>query len=355
MLKRCSDKKDLTEWNQWREAHPDEKILLEGAELQNVWLKKANLQYIYFKKAKLQHANLRETNLNGANLFKAYLQKAYCYKSNLQFTDLWLANLRGAYLIDSNLKGSRLWQANLQGAKLQKADLQHADFSDAKLQGANFWMAIVDGKTIIWKCSVDCDTDFEGVGLANACIDPGTKQLLDYNIRRDNWKNWYRKHRSLKWPVRWFWQLSDYGLSTWRVIIWFFALAFFFAVIYANLAYFLPPGVVKDLHTVAPQITEQTSWLDCVDYGLEVFFRPIYFSVVTMTTLGFGDMYARKGSWLGHVLLTVQVILGYVLLAALVTRFAILFAAGGPAGTFAKREKEETTKDNNIASKEEKK
>jgi len=32
----------------------------------------------------------------------------------------------------------------------------------------------------------------------------------------------------------------------------------------------------------------------------------------------------------------IQVILGYVLLGALVTRFAVLFTAGGPAGKFAK-------------------
>ncbi len=47
-------------------------------------------------------------------------------------------------------------------------------------------------------------------------------------------------------------------------------------------------------------------------------------------------MYAYAGSLWGHALLTVQVLLGYVLLAALVTRFAILFQAGGPAGEFVK-------------------
>ena len=67
--------------------------------------------------------------------------------------------------------------------------------------------------------------------------------------------------------------------------------------------------------------------------------RSIYFSIVTMTTLGFGDMYANTKSylwgWAGHLLLIVQVILGYVLLGALVTRFAVLFTAGGPAREFA--------------------
>jgi hypothetical protein len=63
----------------------------------------------------------------------------------------------------------------------------------------------------------------------------------------------------------------------------------------------------------------------------------LYFSVVTMTTLGFGDIAANPDSWQGQVLLMVQVILGCVLLAALVTRFAVLFTAGGPAGRFAGR------------------
>ena len=69
----------------------------------------------------------------------------------------------------------------------------------------------------------------------------------------------------------------------------------------------------------------------------------LYFSVVTMTTLGFGDMYANAESISGHILLTIQVILGYVLLGALVTRFAVLFTAGGPAGKFADDKEEEKT------------
>jgi len=45
-----------------------------------------------------------------------------------------------------------------------------------------------------------------------------------------------------------------------------------------------------------------------------------------------------------RILFPYQVILGYVLLGALVTRFAVLFTAGGPTGKFAdeKGEKDET-------------
>ena len=77
------------------------------------------------------------------------------------------------------------------------------------------------------------------------------------------------------------------------------------------------------------------------------FVRVLYFSVVTMTTLGFGDMYAEPGSIFGHILLIFQVLLGYVLLGALITRFAILFSGEGPAGKFSKqKEKKPENKDN---------
>ena len=33
MLKRCSDKKDMTEWNEWRNLNPAQDVLLEGADL----------------------------------------------------------------------------------------------------------------------------------------------------------------------------------------------------------------------------------------------------------------------------------------------------------------------------------
>jgi len=67
--------------------------------------------------------------------------------------------------------------------------------------------------------------------------------------------------------------------------------------------------------------------------------RALYFSIVTMTTLGFGDMYARGQSIFGHLLLILKVLLGYVLLGALVTRFAVFFTGDGPSGKFADEKK----------------
>ncbi|MDI6447789.1 potassium channel family protein [Anaerobaca lacustris] len=207
-------------------------------------------------------------------------------------------------------------------ANLQDAHLEGAMLNCAELKGTILHIASVDGATILWGCTVNrhskvcMGTDLSGVALDTVKIDPGTKLLVEYNIRRKNWEQWYREHNVLHSAVvRSFWWFSDYGLSTGRVLFSFAGLAFVFAIIY-------------------------WLWPRCVMVNGKVgdvreFVYALYFSVVTMTTLGFGDIAANPDSTCGQLLLMFQVILGYVLLGALVTRFAVLFTAGGPAGQFA--------------------
>jgi len=309
MLKRCSEKRDMTEWNKWRERNPDEEILLEGANLSGAYLKGAYLQGAHLREAVLLLAHVEDINFMGADLESVELRRAH-------------------------IEGAKLWWTNLKDADLCWSHLEGADLSGANLKGANCSMIVIDGSTLIWLCDIDRRTNFRHVGLNSARIDSGLKQILEYNIRRMNWEGWYKEHSFLKWLVKLFWLMSDYGLSTGRVIATFFILALFFAAIYSNLAYYYPPGIVSNLHV--------EEHLPIWHYFLLLLLRPIYFSVVTMTTLGFGDMYADAQSIWGHILLTVQVILGYVLLGALVTRFAVLFTAGGPAGEFAKEKKKGT-------------
>jgi len=283
MLKRCSDKNDMSEWNEWRDKNPGEEILLEG---------------------------------EGANLNKLYLKTI-----NLKF-----AHMKGAYLRFSHLEEANLWSAHLEGAILLGAHLQGAKIKRAYLQGADFMEAEVDVHTVIRDCEVDRETDFRMVALDSVRIDPATKGLLECNIRRKTWEEWYKGHSRLKWLVKPFWWISDYGISTLRIIFTFFGLAFIFANIYYHWGRIAPPGTVESLFVDGKGI-EVEWWL--------VPLRTLYFSIVTMTTLGFGDIYANAHSVWGHIFLSAQVILGYILLGALVTRFAIMFTSGGPAGEFA--------------------
>jgi hypothetical protein len=319
-LKKCSEKGEegIKEWNEWRKKNPDKDILLEGRDF-SMWLLKGaylntgtvvdddtNAVYEFSGKVHLENANFIGTDLSDALLIKAHLE---------------------------GTKFSKLFdKANLKGARLGGAYLQGARFNETNLEGADFRLVVVDGSTSFWKCKVNKHyennpgTNFEGVALGNVRIDAKTRQLLEYNIRRRNWEWWYEEHTKLRWVVKPFWRVSDYGLSTGRIIFTFFGLVFVFANIYYHWGRIAPPGIVNYLF-VDRNGFEVQWWL--------VPLRTLYFSIVTMTTLGFGDMYANAHSIWGHILLSLQVILGYVLLGALITRFAVLFTAGGPAGKFA--------------------
>ena len=300
MLKSCSEKMDISEWNNWRKEHPDEEIRLQGAN---------------FERAHLENANLREAHLENAFLVRAHLENA-----NLSH-----AHLRNAKLIKAYLENTELIKVHLEDATVFRTNLKGAELFRCHLQGTRFQGSILDDSTLLYKCVVDRYTDFRDAGLNSARVDAGTKQLLEYNIRRMNWDVWYKEHWLLQWPVKLFWSFSDYGMSTQRVLVTFLGLALVFANIYYYWGRVVPPGIVDTLFVDRNGI-EVESWL--------VPLRALYFSVVTMTTLGFGDMYANAHSVFGHILLSLQVILGYVLLGALVTRFAVLFSAGGPAGKF---------------------
>lgn len=297
----CSKKgpEGIDEWKKWRGEKRTENPKWE------IWLQGAKLFAAKLQKAYLESAELQETHLVGANLEGAYLKNAKLQEANLE---------------EANLKGAYLAEADLQSASLNKINLQGTDLWKAKLQGAEFGGAIVDGFTSFLACEIDEDTDFRYMSLENMRIESDTKILLKYNIRRMNWQDWYEDHCFLQWPVKLFWLMSDYGRSTGRIMFTFLALATAFAFVY----YLWPCCVI-----VNNEVGE-----------IRGFVHALYFSVVTMTTLGFGDIAANPDSWPGQVVLMVQVILGYVLLGALVTRLAVLFTSDGPAGKFTPMTKE---------------
>jgi hypothetical protein len=306
MLKRCSDKKDMTEWNEWRKEHPDKDILLQGGDFCGWYMEGALLNRGEFKSRDGKNYNFNcEVHLSSALFRNAKLNNVVFHNARLQNT-----KFGKAYLEESVFQGSHLEGAN---------------FYKARLCGANFKWVIFDKETSFIEIEIDHNTDFSCTGLNGIRIEPGTKQLLEYNIRRMNWEEWYKEHSWLKWLVKPFWWISDYGISTKRIIYTFFGLAFLFALLYR-----LFPGFVRVYGKVG---------------DIRGFWHTLYFSVVTMTTLGFGDIAANPDSWVGQTLLMIQVILGYVLLGALVTRFAVLFTAGGPAGKFEdEKEKEDEKK-----------
>ena len=323
LLLKCSQKTDFADWNKRRKENPKEEIRLKGAPL---------------KKAVLIGAHLEK-----ARLYKAHLEGAQLIRAHLEEADLNDAHLEGAHLHDAHLERTWLKGAHLERVDLRRAHLEGAELHGTYLEGADLTAAVVDGKTIFWQCHVDRKTDFRGVGIDSCRIDETTKYLLEYNRRRMNCEDWYKQHPRLAWSVKVFFWISDYGNSTWRIIKTFFFIAICFAIVYyiwGAVDYYLlgitdHPGIVANLFI--DQQRPVICWL--------VLLRSIYFSIVTMTTLGFGDMYANAHNYwfaaaCGHLLLGLQVLLGYCLLGALITRFAVLFKSGVIPGEFQEKQKE---------------
>lgn len=70
LLKKCSDAKDLTEWNEYRKSTNYAPLNLRFADLRNFYLKKAELQNVDFRgSVSVGTANFQDANLDNANFF----------------------------------------------------------------------------------------------------------------------------------------------------------------------------------------------------------------------------------------------------------------------------------------------
>ena len=102
MLLRCSMRKDMRKWNEWREENPDTQINLREANLSSANLSSANLSW-----ANLQGARLHGADLSGADLTGAYLAGANLVGVNLRRADLSQAGLSGAIVDESTLRETK--------------------------------------------------------------------------------------------------------------------------------------------------------------------------------------------------------------------------------------------------------
>ncbi|MDP3097082.1 MAG: pentapeptide repeat-containing protein [Syntrophales bacterium] len=239
------------------------------------------------------------------------------------------AHLKKTLLHNSDLQRANFRHTHLEGADISGSNLEGARLEGTYLAGAICKFIAIDGNTLINECSFDRDTDFTGVGLDAARIAPRLRTTFKNNIRRKQWQGWYKEGSWWKKfflnPCVWcFWNMTDYGSSTLRIISTFLFLSTLFGSIYFSFEIF--PVLHSIVHGLHPEN---------VDMSIEhIFARSMYFSIVTMTT-GFGDMYAIKTGniWgvLSYCFISAQVIIGYVLLGALITRLGILFTDYGPA------------------------
>ncbi len=275
---------------------------LSGADLSGARLTGANLRGAHLEGADLEGAQLLGADLTNADLAGAHAAKANFGQATLVGANLFNIDLTNAALSHADLTGAdvrvakarkaRFLESDLSGADLSRADLRDADLTGATVEGtvlhdADFRSAVFRGlsgyDTADWIGATIEGVDFAGAYMAR-------REIMDQNYLHE-FRNRSRRHALI---YRIWWLTSDCGRSLSRWGAWTLVIALAFAGAY---------GLVD---------------VDFGDYPTAL--SPIYYSVVTLTTLGYGDV--LPASQAAQVLVIAQVIVGYVMLGGLLSIFA---------------------------------
>ena len=280
---------------------------LSGADLTGANLSGARLFKATLKRTTLLNANLKKTELTGADLTEAVLEEvdasqvglgmaclegAHLFRANLEEGTLSMANFEGADLRSACLRNSRIREAKLVGADLTNADFRGADMALSSVDGATFNNAdmretrlrLVNGFESAKWIGVDIrDVNFAGAYRLRRFI-------MDQNFIKE-----FRAASRLSGMIYYLWWItSDCGRSMFRWCIWIAVEAFFFAWLYTFVS---------------------------VDYGDHpTRLSPLYYSVVTLTSLGYGDV--SPASLPAQVVAMIEVITGYIMLGGLLSIFS---------------------------------
>jgi len=273
-----------------------------GVDLSGAKLFKANLRDAMLIRTILKGAELTGADLSSANLEDADLSNSGIGMARFETAKLFNANLSSATLSGSDLEGADLRSCNLRNARLRESLLINTDLTGADMRGADLSLSTVSGAL------------FTNVDLRNSRLrmirDFENAQWIGTDIRDINFAGAYRIRRfivdqnylkefresnrisSLIYTI--WWLTSDCGRSFSRWFLWILLLITLFALVYSYVS---------------------------IDYGAhKTWFSAIYYSVVTITTLGYGDVV--PASLTGQIVALAEVISGYVMLGGLISIFS---------------------------------
>ena len=286
-------------------------ICLYGASLRKARFDPKLELHIGFVETHLEKSILDHAQLDGANLNFIHLEGTRLNGAVLEEASLNSAHLEGAILKHTNMRNIKQGaQTHFENAEMIETDLSNSTFSDvylngtsiidANLKGTTFYLACTDGSTLITgkqDTLFDDETSFLGTSLSQLRIRPELRVVLEKNIRRKYWEDWYSQSRVFKYPARLFWWLSDYGTTCRPCIAVFIGFTLGMFVIYS----LLTPSSLA--------------------------FSPELLGNTILATFGIGDPGLHG---LGRLLIAFQAICGYFLLAVLITRFAVMFQSLNP-------------------------
>lgn len=276
--------------------------VLTGVDLSDARLSGADLRGCSLRGSTLEGAQFVGADLTGADLTDCRASGAVFGQADLTDTSFFGADLSGASLSSSTLHGADLRAADLDQARLREVDLTKADLSRATITEVDLTDAVVTGarfndadlsrselrglkhfETADWIGVSVLDIDFSGAYLVR-------REIMDQNYLFE-----FRTRDQLHSILYKVWKAtSDCGRSVTRWAAMTVMVALLFAVFYT----------IVD-----------------IDYGPNrTALSPLYFSVVTITTLGYGD--ALPKSLVAQILVMLEVAVGYMMLGGVLSIFA---------------------------------
>lgn len=235
----------------------------------------------------MQQFSLAREDLTGVNLVN---QNASC-GYQLTHSDLYRANLQGAHLFMLDLSGSSLMKANLSNANLHYANLQNCNLLGVILKGAKIEHVHWGDQVVQERLGLaekDRQTQIELFQQAEE-IYRNLRQVAEHQGLFEFAGHFFQKEmvmRRLQLPhlsfKRNFSKLVDlfcgYGESPLRVV----AFSVFIIVVFATLYFFSGLSFSGESLAYAPNTG--------VINNIKIYLSALYFSVVTFTTLGYGDL-----------------------------------------------------------------
>ncbi|HJK74894.1 MAG TPA: hypothetical protein O0X59_00610, partial [Methanocorpusculum sp.] len=147
---------------------------------------------------------------------------------------------------------------------------------------------------------------------------PSESQVPKTESNRPTWEQWL-KNIFIDIPTETFWWLSDYGSKTTRILLAFLGLNLIFTALYLWVVPHLPT-IRQGANPMFAELMYNTSTVDPVAALIQS--NMIVFSITDVATSNL--------DYIPMFLILVHIVLGYVILAALVTRFAIMFQSLSP-------------------------
>jgi uncharacterized protein YjbI with pentapeptide repeats len=259
-----------------------------------------DLENANFVAADLEQARLYKTNLKNSDCYGANFKHSICEGTDFEGADIRTADFERATLFEANLKKACAINTNFKKCIMHRINIKHANIA-----GANFDSAAVLG------IRYNRNTSFMGARMENCYGDAIFKRFAQDQDFLETFKQRSR-YKFLYWPWLIF---MDCGRSFALWAFWSVIFALIFGSIYDNFLgiktiQWLPGWVLDLVDSISPDLKNisRTS------------FTPYYFSVVTFTTLGFGDITPLDKA--GEIWVTIEVVLGYIMLGGLISILA---------------------------------